>query len=283
MSSSCSFCLYLKHILFNYIFRLLILQWGLGLTLKHRKNVSNMKSPHEAVMVTWCTFVLFILVKWPWPHFMVLVASWSKTKSCYPFPIRWFLFTDILFTSGKENKSLMWSLFVQLQLGRTSSYQQPKIQPSWTARQRSSTMSTWVWMSASLSSRGVRPRDSHRKILHRYCRERPCSVWEGGLFMDVKCMFPVYEQWSLLHGRDGIAWSKSKVVGCCCCCCYPSIPVFFFFGQFLSVSPPPQTGADFSINYVCLHSRSFLVWYDFGAHLFLFSASFPVPQHKYTP
>ena len=193
-----------------------------------------MKSPHEAVIVT---FVLFLLVKWPWPHFKVLVASWSKTKSCYPFPFRWFLFTDIRFTSGKENKSLMWSLFVQLQQGRTSSYQQPRIQPSWTARQRSSTMSTWVWMSASLSSRGVRPRVSHRKILHRYCGERPCLVWEGGTFhgceVHVSCVQTVViGTWEI--------WNCIIQIQSCCCSCYPSIPVWVFWCVFLWSVPHPK-------------------------------------------
>ena len=51
--------------------------------------------------------------------------------------------------------------------------------------------------------------------------------------MDVKCMFHVYEQWSLVHGRYGIALSKSKVV------VVVAIPLslfgffgVFFFGQF---------------------------------------------------
>lgn len=139
-----------------------------------------------------------------------------------------------MFYIRERKQSLMWSVFVQLQQGRTSSYQQPRIQPSWTARQRSSTMSTWVWMSASLSSRGGRPRDSHRKILHRYCGERPCLVWEGGTFhgceVHVSCVRTVVigtrERWNcIIHIQS-------------CCCCYPSIPAWFcflgvfFFGQF---------------------------------------------------
>lgn len=70
--------------------------------------------------------------------------------------------------------------------------------------------------------------------------------------MDVKCMFHVYKQWSLVHGRDGIALSKSKVV------VVVAIPLSLFF-FFSLVSSPPQTGADFSINYVCEHPRSYLV------------------------
>ena len=75
--------------------------------------------------------------------------------------------------------------------------------------------------------------------------------------MDVKCMFHVYEQWSLVHGRDGIALSTSKVV------VVVAIPLsllgFVFWVCFSLVSSPPQTGGEFSINYVCVHPRSYLV------------------------
>ena len=50
--------------------------------------------------------------------------------------------------------------------------------------------------------------------------------------MDVKCMFHVYKQWSLVHGRDGIALSKSKVV------VVVAIPLSLFFFFLWSVPHP---------------------------------------------